>query len=86
MFIPILSSTPSDSKDLSADLLPQLSQSSSAVDLRKFLSRLLVLVAQGRISSRRAAVLSHITHQLLHSTASAPEEHAASPLKSSCAA
>src|SRR5215470_6132030 len=57
-------SSSADSSDLSPELLPELLESSSAVDLRKFLSRLLVLVAQGRISSRRAAVLSYITNQL----------------------
>lgn len=60
--------SPHDSADLSADLLPDLSTHSS-VDLRQFLARLLVLVTQGRISTRRAAVLSYIVNQLLHSTA-----------------
>jgi hypothetical protein len=56
-----------DSEDLSADLLPELSQLSRAIDLRQFLVRLLALVTQGRISPRRAAVLSYITNQLIHS-------------------
>ncbi len=56
-----------DSQDLSPDLLPELSQLSRAIDLRQFLVRLLALVTQGRISPRRAAVLSYITNQLLHS-------------------
>lgn len=60
--------SPQDSVDLSADLLPDLPTHSS-VDLRQFLARLLVLVTQGRVSTRRAAVLSYIVNQLLHSTA-----------------
>jgi hypothetical protein len=55
-----------DSQDLSSDLLPELSQLSRAIDLRQFLVRLLALVTQGRISPRRAAVLSYIANQLLH--------------------
>lgn len=55
-----------DSQDLSSDLLPELSQVSRAIDLRQFLVRLLALVTQGRISPRRAAVLSYIANQLLH--------------------
>ncbi len=57
----------SDSEDLSADLLPELSEFSSGTDIRQFLARLLILVTKGRISPRRAAVLAYITNQLLHS-------------------
>src|SRR5260370_16292039 len=39
-----------DSEDLSPDLLPELSEFDSAVDINKFLARLLVLVTKGRIS------------------------------------
>jgi hypothetical protein len=56
-----------DSEDLSAELLPELSQCKSTVQIDQFLVRLLALVTQGRISPRRAAVLSYITNQLLHS-------------------
>jgi len=56
-----------DSEDLSPDLLPELSEFNSAVDISQFLNRLLVLVTKGRISPRRAAVLAYITNQLLHS-------------------
>ena len=56
-----------DSEDLSADLLPELSEFSSGVDIRQFLARLLTLVTKGRISPRRASVLAYITNQLLHS-------------------
>jgi hypothetical protein len=61
-----------DSEDPSADLLPELSEFNSGVDIRKFLARPLVLVTKGRISSRRASVLAYISNQLLHSTALRP--------------
>jgi hypothetical protein len=60
-------SSQNDHEDLSADLLPQLSEFDSAVDINQFLARLLVLVTKGRISPRRASVLAYITNQLLHS-------------------
>jgi len=56
-----------DAEDLTADLLPQLSELSPAIDLRQFLARLLTLVTKGRVSPRRASVLAYITNQLLHS-------------------
>ena len=56
-----------DSEDLSSDLLPELSEFDSAVDINQFLARLLVLVTKGRVSPRRASVLGYITNQLLHS-------------------
>src|SRR5258708_20551777 len=56
-----------DSEDLSADLVPELSEFDSAVDINKFLARLVVLVTKGRISPRRASVPASITNQLLHS-------------------
>src|SRR6266478_393040 len=57
----------SDFTDLSADLLHELSEFDSAVDINKFLARLVVLVTKGRIPPRRASVLAYITNQLLHS-------------------
>jgi hypothetical protein len=56
-----------DSEDLSADLLPELSEFTSGTDIRQFLACLLTLVTKGRISPRRASVLAYITNQLLHS-------------------
>jgi hypothetical protein len=44
-----------DSEDLSAELLGLPSERASAMELKQFLSRLLHLVAKGRISPRRAA-------------------------------
>jgi hypothetical protein len=62
----------SDLEDLSAALLPELSEFNSGVDIRKFLARLLVLVTKGRVSTRRAAVLAYISKQLLHSRRASP--------------
>jgi hypothetical protein len=59
--------SPSDSEDLSPELLPQLSEFESAADVKEFLARLLVLVTKGRVTPRRASVLAYITNQLLHS-------------------
>jgi hypothetical protein len=59
--------SPSDSEDLSPELLPQLSEFESAADVKLFLARLLVLVTKGRVTPRRASVLAYITNQLLHS-------------------
>ena len=56
-----------DAEDLTADLLPQLSELSPSIDLRQFLARLLTLVTKGRVSPRRASVLAYITNQLLQS-------------------
>jgi hypothetical protein len=71
----LLSATPSDSLDLSSDLFPQLSEFDSAVDINQFLARLLVLLTQGRISTRRASVLAYISSQLLHSDCAIDREN-----------
>jgi len=55
-----------DSEDLSAELLPELSQFGSGLDIRKFLARLLILITKGRVSPRRASVMAYVTNQLLH--------------------
>jgi len=51
--------------DLSADFLIQLDDLRSADQINQFLAKLLILVVQNRISTRRAAVLAYITNQLL---------------------
>ena len=53
--------------DLSADFAVQLDDLQSADQINQFLAKLLILVVQNRISPRRAAVLTYITNQLLHS-------------------
>jgi len=45
----------------------QLDDLQSAEQINQFLAKLLILVVQNRISVRRAAVLTYITNQLLHS-------------------
>jgi hypothetical protein len=54
-----------DAADLSATLTAGLDQFKSPAAINDFLSRLLLLLAQDRISPRRAAVLAYITNQLL---------------------
>ena len=71
---------PNDATDLSSDLLPgDLSEFSSADEIRQFLGRLVALVTKGRISPRRAAVLAFITNQLLHSHRAIKKESDAEP-------
>ena len=62
-----LPSSPSDSEDLSSDLLPEPTDFSYGEDVQKFLARLVHQVAKGRVSPRRAAILGYLTNQLLHS-------------------
>ncbi len=64
--------------DLTATLTDGLGQFKSPAAINDFLSRLLFLLAQDRISCRRAAVLAYITNQLLH-TVSAMEQAVAKP-------
>ena len=61
--------------DLAASLTAGLSEFNSAVPINDFLSLLLLLLSQNRISPRRAAVLAYITNQLLR-TLSAMEKEA----------
>ena len=51
--------------DLSATLTAGLGEFKSPAAINDFLSRLLLLLSQDRISARRAAVLAYITNQLL---------------------
>jgi hypothetical protein len=51
--------------DVAADLTGNLGDLTSAAAINDFLRRLLTLLAQDRISTRRAAVLAYITSQLL---------------------
>jgi|SRR5689334_19241168 hypothetical protein len=60
-------SSPSDSTDLSADLLPEPTDFSYGEDVQKFLARLVFQVTKGRVSPRRATALGFLTNQLLHS-------------------
>ena len=60
-----LSENRHETADLSATLTGGLADFTSPAAINDFLSRLLLLLAQNRISSRRAAVLAYITNQLL---------------------
>jgi hypothetical protein len=65
-----------DQDDLTAMLTSGLEKFDSPAAINQFLSRLLLLLAQDRISPRRAAVLAYITNQILR-TVSAMELEAA---------
>ena len=70
-----LSANRRQAADLSATLTGGLDEFTSPAAINDFLSRLLLLLAQNRISPRRAAVLAYITNQLLR-TLSAMEKEA----------
>lgn len=55
--------------DLSAALTGGLEEFTSPGAINEFLSRLLLLLSENRISSRRAAVLAYITNQILRTIA-----------------
>ena len=55
------------SSEVASTLTANLDDFTSAAQINDFLSRLLLLLAQDKISTRRAAVLAYITNQLLHS-------------------
>ena len=74
-----LTLSPGDNEDLSAELLPELSEFDSATPINKYLERLLVLATKGRVTPRRAAVLAYLTNQLLHSVHAMDREDAAEP-------
>ena len=60
--------------DLADDLTGGLDKFTSPVAINDFLSRLLLLLAQNRISPRRAAVLAYITNQLLRTLSAIEKE------------
>src|ERR1700738_3999115 len=53
------------STDIAASLTTDLKEFRSAIPINDFLARLLLLLAQDRISPRKAAVLAYITNPLL---------------------
>jgi len=55
-----------DSPETAASLTADLREFRSAIPINEFLARLLLLLAENKISARRAAVLAYITNQLLH--------------------
>ena len=69
-----------DSAEIASTLTANLTDFTSAVQINNFLSRLLLLLAQDKISTRRAAVLAYITNQLLRTLpAIAKEENPDGP-------
>jgi len=54
-----------DPAEIASTLTANLDDFTSAAQINDFLSRLLLLLAQDKISTRRAAVLAYITNQLL---------------------
>ena len=79
---PIALPVQTDSEDLSADLLPELSEFSAGTDIRQFLARLLTLVTKGRISPP-AAPPSSPTSPTNSSTPTAPSPSKPMPWKRS---
>jgi len=63
-----------EAADLSPDLLGEVREFKSASDIHAFLARLLCLLAQNRVATRRAAVLAYITNQLLRTLAAIEHE------------
>ena len=59
--------TPATKVDVAATLTAGLDDFTDPVQINTFLSRLLLLLAQDKIAARRAAVLTYISSQLLHS-------------------
>ena len=77
-FCPAHAPLPANQPDpeIASTLTANLDDFSSAVQINDFLSRLLLLLAQDKISPRRAAVLAYITNQLLRTLpAIDKEEH-----------
>jgi hypothetical protein len=66
-----------EAADLSYVLTGGLDEFKSPAAINDFLSRLLLLLAQDRISPRRAAVLAYITNQLLRTITAMEQETAA---------
>jgi hypothetical protein len=66
-----------EASDLAATLTAGLDQFTSAEPINRFLSRLLLLLAQDRISPRRAAVMAYTANLLLRSVSAMGQEAAA---------
>jgi hypothetical protein len=58
------------------DLVGDLEEFCSTVDVTIFLSRLVVALSRNQISTRRAAVLSYISNSLMHSLRAIQQENA----------
>ena len=65
--------------DTAARLTADLKEFRSAISINDFLARLLLLLAEEKISPRRAAVLAYITNQLLRTLPAIAKEENAEP-------
>ncbi len=65
--------------EIASTLTANLDDFTSAAQINDFLSRLLLLLAQDKISTRRAAVLAYITSQLLRTLPAIAKEENAQP-------
>jgi hypothetical protein len=68
-----------DAAEIASTLTINLDDFTSAAQINDFLSRLLLLLAQDKISTRRAAVLAYITNQLLRTLPAIAKEEDAEP-------
>jgi hypothetical protein len=68
-----------DSAEIASTLTANLDDFTSAAQINDFLARLLLLLAQDKISTRRAAVLAYITNQLLRTLPAIAKEENAEP-------
>ena len=68
-----------DPAEIASTLTADLDDFTSAAQINDFLSRLLLLLAQDKISTRRAAVLAYITNQLLRTLPAIAKEENAEP-------
>jgi hypothetical protein len=68
-----------DPAEIASTLTANLNDFTSASQINDFLSRLLLLLAQDKISTRRAATLAYITNQLLRTLPAIAKEGSADP-------
>jgi hypothetical protein len=68
-----------DPAEIASTLTADLDDFTSAAQINDFLARLLLLLAQDKISTRRAAVLAYITNQLLRTLPAIAKEENAEP-------
>ncbi len=76
---PAAAPPPPDPAEIASTLTADLDDFTSAAQINDFLSRLLLLLAQDKISTRRAAVLAYITNQLLRTLPAIAKEENAEP-------
>ena len=75
----LLAPPPPDPAEIASTLTVNLDDFTSAAQINDFLARLLLLLAQDKISTRRAAVLAYITNQLLRTLPALAKEQNAEP-------